>query len=411
MPTWPLTVPILPAPGAIPSTSYLAPGNGTAACNPAWLTEEDLLALLERVFPEWYLTPIKDPGPGYELYQAFAKALERVSLAVGRFECASFILFSHGGAHAEASVEFYRSSATAGGFTIKRGTICRTSSSNRSYVLLEDVVFGALDLFVDGEVRAVAPGYEYNVPGPFSTADGTILPGDIDTIAIPILDPVYAEPTIQCRQIADATGGQPAVLDQLGLDRDLPRIPNETDETYKERIRRLPDTVSIDAICRQLDAVFLPLGLAYALIETWENSYQGCWDQPLGDLSHGTMGTLREGVFAFDNPDASQFYGRWMDERDCPAGVIVTAPGLVPWDERGAAYDDTTFIDANDYETVLGRRATSAYDAPDQDSDVIKVPFYDGDDLYHKHFYQRLWNLLREIKGGGVHVAIELQGQ
>jgi hypothetical protein len=517
--SWPLTIPVLPAPGAIPSTSFLAPGAGVAGCNPAYFTEAQLLAILDRILPEWYLAPLIDPGPGYELFQAYAKTLERASLAIGHFECANYVISSHGGVRALASVEFYRATSSAGPFIVKQGTICRTSKTNRSYRLIEDVAFppdihatatfttggplvieaitggpvgngiivnlvaggfgvptsldesnpqnititfnylggdgqpdatwaiiealintstiiqvqsnaaagalvlgdaaskilagGAYSLFVAAQVEAVAPGFEYNVPGPFSTADGTVLPGEIDTIPIPILDPLFAEPTIQVRQIADAAGGQPAVLDQLGLDRRLPRLPDEVDEIYKGRIRALPDTVSLAAIRRQLDAIFLVLGLSYDLIETWENRYQSCWDAPLGDITHPTMGLLWEGTFAFDDPRTDPFFGRWMDERDCPAGLVLVVPNLTSWEMRGFAYDDdgAGASAPGSFTTTLGRRATSAYDAPDADTPVLFVPFYDGDDRLKALFYIRLWDLLRQIKGAGVHVAIELKGQ
>lgn len=414
--TWPLLTPTLPAPSTIVSTSYLAPspGSGIATCNPQYFTEEDLLALLDRVFPEWYLQPLKDPGPGYELYQTFAATLSDVSLAVGHFECASFIIFSHGGFQATAAVEFYRASTFAGGFTILEGTIVRTSKTNRSYYLTADVVFGAGDYIVPGLVRAVAPGAEYNVRGPVFTADGTLLQGEIDLIPLPFLDPVFAEPTIQVRQIADAENGQSAVLDQLGLDRRLPRLPNETDEVYKGRIRQLPDTVSPSALVNQLNAIFLPFGLSYVLIETWQNRYQSCWDAPLGDISNPVMGVLLEGTFAYDDPRTEPFFGRWMDERDFIAGIIVVVPNTTSWAMRGMAYDDAgadVGISPDSFTTALGRRATSAYDAPADDTEFIYAPAYDGDDLKKNLFYKHLWDLLRQVKGGGVHVSIELAGQ
>jgi hypothetical protein len=36
------------------------------------LGQQDFLDLLDRILPEGYLAPIKDPGPGYEILQAFA---------------------------------------------------------------------------------------------------------------------------------------------------------------------------------------------------------------------------------------------------------------------------------------------------------------------------------------------------
>jgi len=398
--TWPLVTPILPAPGAVPSTSYLAPGNGIATCVPLYLTEADLLAVLDRILPDWYLEPIKDPGPGYELFQSFAAALERASIAVGRFECSTFILFSHGGSRALASVEFYRSSASAGAFTIKAGTLCRTSSSSRTFTLLADVVFGASDLFVDGQVQAVAPGAEYNVPGPFSTADATVLAGDIDQIICPILDPTFAEPTIQVRQIADATGGQAAVLDQLGLDRNLPRFPGETDETFKTRIRTLPETISPDALWIQLASVFYPRDLRFELIETWQNQYNSCWNAPIGGPVDPVFGPLVE--LAYNDPRTDRFVPRWMSERDHRGAIAVIVPTFPAFDDRGMAYNDPAL-------TGLPDRGTSAWSAPAIDTPASLAGVWNGEDddsaESRAAFLRNTWNMLAQVKGGGIAVA------
>lgn len=397
--SWPLTTPLPSLPGTTPSNSFFAPGGGVSVPIPRYMTEADLLAVLDRVYPDWYLEPIKDPGPGYEAYQAFAKALERASLAIGRFEATSFILFSGGGNFATASVEFYRTSANAGAFTVKKGTICRASSSSRSFVLINDVEFSVSDLFVEAQVMSVAPGYEYNVPGPASAADGTVLPGDIDRVVIPILDPVYAEPNIQVRQISDAYGGQPAVLDQLGLDRNLPRQANETDEVYKERIRKLPDTVSIDAIRHQLDLVFLPNGLSYDLIETWENRYQSCWNAPIGGPIEQPFGELVE--WAYNDPRTDRFIPRWMGERDHRAAFVLIVPDFPTFSDRGMAYNDP----ATEGEMSRG---LSVWNGPVLDGPALSG-VWNGDDTLGSNsratFLHNVWDMLRQIKGGGVAVA------
>jgi hypothetical protein len=304
------------------------------------LTESDLLAVLDRVLPEWYLLPLKDPGPGYEWFQALAAMLANVSSAIFRSDQSLFILYSNGGALAEADVEFFRASDAAGAFTVNAGTIVRTSRTNRSFELISDVAFGVNDLARPGQVRAVAPAGEYNVPGPVITADGTTLPGEIDIVSIPRLDPVLAEPTIQVRQIADAAGGRASVLDQLGLDRNLPRVFGEPDDIYKGRIRQLPDTVSPAALNRQLDAIFFPMGLSYQLIETWQNEYQTCYDFPSFDIVSNTMGIAESNCFAFDDPSSEIFRGRLLDERDYLSGMVVVVPETGAWSDRSLAFDD-----------------------------------------------------------------------
>ena len=324
-------------------TNQLAPGEGFEVDlfpSLAGFTEFALLSVLDRVFPEWYLDTLKSPGPGYEWYQAVAAMLARASNAIFNTERSMFVVFSHGGARAEADVEFFRADTVTGAFTIKAGTIVRTSKTNRSYELISDAFMPEDELSVEARVRAVAPAAEYNVEGPTVTADGTTLPGEIDLVAIPILDPVLAEPAIQVRQLATAEGGLAAVLDQLGLDKDLPRLIGESDPVYKGRIRQLPDTVSPAALKRQLDAIFLPMDLSYQLIETWQNEYQTCYDFPEGDLVHPMMGVARADCFAFDDPRTDPFRGRLLDERDFISGLVVVVPEVGAWSERSLAYDD-----------------------------------------------------------------------
>lgn len=339
----------------------LTAGSGFDSPQPRFFTEDDILSVLDRVLPEEYLGPLKDPGPGYEIFQAWAKALERVSLAVGRTELSLLIIDSQGGSLAEADVEFFRTSDAAGAFTVKAGTACRTSATNRTFSLLGDVAFGPTDLVAAGRVRAVAPGAEYNVLGPATTADGTPLAGEIDSIVIPLLDPVFAEPTIQVRQTSAASGGAAAVLDQHGLDRNIPRTVGEPDSIYKGRIRQLPDTISPDALKRQLDALFLPIGLSYTILETWRNEYQVCYDAPDTVVVHPTLGTFDPTTFQMDPIPTSLFRGRLLDERDHMGGLVVVVPETGPWSERSMAFDDPGTVGPSSKFAVASTLAALSY--------------------------------------------------
>jgi hypothetical protein len=148
-------------------------------------TQQDLLDLFDRLFPNHYLAPLKDPGPGYELLQAFAKIGERLSLAVSRFGGGAFILSASGGAFATGSVQLSRPSAQPEGIsvTVKAGTVVESSRSGRRYRTTADVLFGPSDLgpftvAIQSEVQS----YEYNEPGVGTAADGESLEGEIDTI-------------------------------------------------------------------------------------------------------------------------------------------------------------------------------------------------------------------------------------
>jgi hypothetical protein len=397
--SWPLISGYAPG-SSIPSTSELAPGAGISTCTPEYFTEEDLLEILSGLLPAWYLEPLQSPGPGYEMFQAYAAMLSRVSESIGHFECSNYVMTSHGGARATGTVELYRASATAGAFTQKRGTLVRTSKTNRTYRLIEDVEFGAADLFVSCEVESLGFGGEYNVPGPTGAADESPLPGEIDLVVLPLQVPIFAEPTIQVRQVSDMTGGQAAVLDTLGGDRNLPRLPGETDEVYKGRIRSLPDTVSPDAIRRQLDAVFLPLGFSYDFIETWENRYNTCWNQPDAG-EHAVFGELTQ--LAYNDSRTDRFIPRWMSERDHRGAFAIIMPDFPAVADRGMAYND----DATEGSTSRGVSAWSSSTTTLLTGALDGV--YNGTDDDQTEglaaLLENIWDLIRRCRGAGIAVA------
>jgi hypothetical protein len=57
------------------------------------------------------------------------------------------------------------------------------------------------------------------------------------------------------------TGGRLGMLDAIGEERMTPRILNEPDATYRERVATMSDTVSPNAIRRTVNRAFLPFGL------------------------------------------------------------------------------------------------------------------------------------------------------
>jgi hypothetical protein len=173
----------------------------------------------------------------------------------------------------------------------------------------------------------------------------------------------------------------------------------ETDEVYKGRIRQLPDTVSIDAIRNQLDAIFLPAGFSYDLIETWENRYNTCWNQPDAG-TNPIFGDLTQ--LAYNDPRIDRFIPRWMGERDHRAAFVVIVPDFPAFADRGMAYNDPET-------TGLTSRGTSAYNSPVLDTDVYLSGVFNGEDDDSAEgraaFLRNVWDMLRQVKGGGVAVA------
>lgn len=368
-------------------------------------TQSDFLDLVDRVTSPSYLEPLKVVGPGYEVYQQDAAVKARVSLAVSRLDRVAYILDAPTGSFAQCSVNLSRA---AGGpaMTVKAGSIFTTSNGGRDFVLMQDVPFGNNDPGpYAATVQAVRQSYQWNVPGPVTTASGDTLPGDIDTVKNLIEDPVYSDTTVVVEQLNDATGGAPAALAQLGKDRGLVQNPSESSDQFRARVRTLPDTVSPGAIKRAL-ARFLSPYTTWRYVETWEPEIVGCWDAPGSDL----IGTFDPTNFVYDD-DRQQppFRGRWLDENFYRAAFLVIVDDFGPLADFGMAYDDPGDAPA-DFENPLGQRSVSAYDVPTGYTHE-QIGAYDGQDYQKQAVFLGLYQLLKSIKAGGVAFSIELAGQ
>lgn len=162
--SWTLTGPLA---AETPAVGALVPGTQIAPPLTSYV-QQDFLDLFDRLFPEFWLQPLKDPGPGYELFQAYAKAAQRASEAVCTFGADAFIGSAQGGAKATGLVWFFRSLPHPEGIsvTIKAGTVVTCSRGGQDFKTLDDVTFGPTDLGpLEVAVEAVAEGYEWNVPG------------------------------------------------------------------------------------------------------------------------------------------------------------------------------------------------------------------------------------------------------
>lgn len=375
---------------------------------PGALTEDDLLAVVDRVIPESYLQPIKDVGPGYELYQGSAAVMVRCSDAVARLAQDIYIQTSGGGRLATVPVTFVRASAAAGAVKMLAGTVVRASKAGQTYLTAVDAAFGPTDL-TTAPVPGIATGfgYEWNIAGPFVDPQGTIWPGELDTIDLPLQDPVFGDPTVQVRNDAPADGlGRPRTLDVLGSERQIPRNPNEPDELYRVRIRRLPDTVTPAAIKRQLANYFRQIpGLFYRHIETWEHRYQECFDAPSGTSS---VEPYDPNLFSYDDPrPASPMQNRWLGMNDYLGAFIVEVARPPAISDYGIAYDDPA-TDEADLQTIVGIRAFSAFDLDALTAPAL-LPAYDGIDFGVEAFFSQLFDVLDESKAGGVFIAIQIQ--
>lgn len=402
--------------GALPVSPTIGPSSSLVPELPPPLTsytQQDLLDMFDRLFPLHWLSALKDPGPGYELLQAFAKVAQRMSEAVCRLGADSLITSAYGGAKATGTIQIYRASPNAEGITvvIKAGTIFTTSRAGRDFKLLEDVTFLSSDLGpFTANVEAVAAGYEWNVLGEVVTADGTTLPGEIDTIKDLIEDPQLGDLTFQIRQIASTTGGRDAAIDQLGEDRGISRNTNESDSNYRARVSLLPDTVSIDAVSRLALQTMEPLKSSFVIIETWDIAYQTCYDGPPTTISGSAY---NPNLFIYDDPDtdAVPYRNRWLDEIDHRGGCIVVVENTQPIADSSMILDDTA-MNANELHSGVtgGNRALSAFDIPVDVGFGYQLGCFDGYDAPKQAAYKSLYDSLQTIKAAGCSAAIALRG-
>lgn len=375
----------------------------------ATLTLDQLLAAVARAIPDSYLEPLRDVGPGYELYQASAAVGVRCSQAVSRFENDVYILSARGGVLATVPVTFYRDNAAAGAGKMLAGTLLRASAGGQAFTLRDTVTFGPSDLTASGTAVANGYGYEWNIKGPFVDARGGSAPGELDTIDLPLQDPVFWDPSIRVRNDADSDGlGRPPMLDVLGSERNLRRQPGEDDVSYRVRIRTLPDTVTPNAIVRQLRNYFRRFpGLFWRHVETWKHEYQECFDAP--DEGPGVGEPYDSTLFVFDDPDPpSPIRNRWLGNNDYLAAFIVEVGNPEPITDFSFVFDDPA-ADEVGVPSTIGVRALSAFDVPDSVSPIAIAPCFDGRDFGIEDLLINLYALLDEIKPGGAFVVIHLQ--
>ena len=414
-------------------TFPMTPGPGPAGSNAAYFDEAFFLSLLDRRFPYEYMQPLKvGLNSGYELFRAIASVSARASRAIERLETGCIIMFSSGGARAEVEVQFSRPSATAGAVRLLAGTVVAASVTGRKFVTLADVEFGALELGPKTvTVRALSNSWQYNVAGQSITPVSNItLEGEIDQIVRMIqVNPAtglrdFIDKTIVVKNIAEATGGKAAMLDGLGLDRGVVRGSTEEDETFRYRVRALPDTVSPAAIRRALNDLRDAWGVDYQFVETFERTYQTSFDYPSSNSGVPTslspypaQLTPYENVFVFDDPRPAYppFANRWLDSVEDRAAfiVVVKAPACIA--EYGMHFDSVDGLPSTRVTTngpTAGFFAISAFDLPaDLNSDAGAAGCFDGNDVGLSDFWGAWWETMQLLKAAGVSAILELQGE
>ncbi len=390
---------------------FPAPVGGVVGLQPA-----DFMDLLGRLLPSDYLQPLLNPGPGGEVYQMQAAVGSRVSQAIGLFQLASYITLAPDGAAAQATVQFQRQNANAGLVVVNAGTIVQSAQYGRQFQLVAGVTMAAGQVSAFGTVQALFPGEQWNVKGPFQSARGELVAGEISQIVTWQQTPAFGDASITVAQATDAVGGVSSMLNQHGADRGFQRGANEGAAAFRQRVRQLPDTVSPSAIQNAVNAVALQYpGTSWDFIETFQGSFQTAYDCPSPNAGVPFGGAtipsgLDTNLFVYDDPRPiyPPFRNRWLDERDYRGAFIVTVPVLAALRDVGIAYDDTAETPFT-LTTLNGSRAANAYDVP-QTFTAALAGAYDGSDYARSAAYAGLYASLQKIRAAGVLVVMEIQG-
>lgn len=292
------------------------------------------LDLFDRLLPDFYLEPLKSGGAGYEYFQAVAALAARVSEAIAHIENGCYILTAGIGSYSEAEVAFTRTSNSAGATVVQAGTVVATEDGY-AYRTLADADLGFGYGPVQVPVRAVTRGWLYNQPGPEVTAAGKTIAGPISIISSPLIAaPVYFDPALVVTQITPATGGSSPMLQGLGLDRGIAINTGESPDAYRERLRRLPDTVTPSAMQRLIDYLIkdavAAVGKSYEMREWWDLRLMTCYDFPLDTGPLPVPGSATEtfdatGVFVYDHTPADPLANRWPLP---PGSFLIALPQI-----------------------------------------------------------------------------------
>lgn len=391
-------------------------GSARLVCDAESFDQQHFLDLVDRLLPEEYLLPLKlNPDAGYEILQAFTSVGERLSAAMHAVECGMVMLYAEGARYAATTVVFYRENYFAGAVTVKAGTVVTTSDGDRAFETTADAVFGATDLTVTTSVRAVVADYQHNVRGERVTAGGEVLPGEIDTVASMIQSPDFGDNSIQVRQEADATGGAADWLSRHGDTRGLTQSEGETEDSFRLRMRTLPDTISPAAMRRTAASILDPLGIPWQLLEAFDLSYMTCWDAPSpnsGTPSYQatlpTAAAYNPNLFCWDDLHAvvTPYQNRWLSQDDYAGAFIVVVDRDYTVEDHGFAFDDPGTLYSDFISTK--RRGTPAFDVPDP-SAVFAAAAFDGTDAKRDSAIASVYLALQQAKAAGVAAIVDFK--
>ncbi len=139
------------------------------------------------------------------------------------------------------------------------------------------------------------------------------------------------------------TGGRLPVLEELGLERGVPRASTEPEEVYRRRVATADDVVSPNALLRSANRTLAPYGGSGCLREVGSSKLPGLfYDVPLdGNPAH---------AFAYDMDPVVRPGDRWkelLDITDMRAFFLMGVPAFGLGD-FGLYFDEDPGADASD---------------------------------------------------------------
>jgi len=221
---------------------------------------------------------------GDELYQAMSRTFSHLAQRVRFLLLSGYTRRARGSHRHRLTLRLTWAEATTNGYTLSRDQVLFETAWGARYRLLADLTrsdaaaAGTQDIEVEAEWAGfdyvVAPGTvtRFVIPSTISPAaslvfsEGTTSLGKAEFIAS-VAEPSRSSdppPTLTVTNLASgdigALGlpddGATGFLDLLAMERGMPRVPDESDDTLRTRIRALPDILTPAAILRGVRAVY-----------------------------------------------------------------------------------------------------------------------------------------------------------
>jgi hypothetical protein len=314
---------------------------------------DDLVALLRRTTDrDGFLDPILADPDGFAILGAAVEMFVRVS-AAGGYDCdEAFISSAAGGGGGTSSATVSRPASGTSG-TIPRGY---TFVDPRGVVLFVQtdvpVASGALSVLLPLETLRHTEAVNTDDDQALSVAPtANVVLDSLGTTAIvaPAGDPSIVSTTFQVvGDVGPIVGGASDWLSVLGRERSVVRQVGEDTESYRARVRDIPDAVSPKAIGRAVQAAVSRVGLfPFLVLEPFDDGASAAVKDPLGLSSFAAMCfDAGGGTTSSDYCDELPFVREMVSRREATAYFRVSPQAYgIPIPEDAMLFCDDGFCD------------------------------------------------------------------